>query len=117
MPHDLPDDRSVSHDVARWRNDGTWHAIHDALRAAVRTAAGRDVSPAAAMLAAQRVKTGAQPARCRGVDSGKKVNGRQRHLAVDMLGLLLVVVVTAAGVGDRAGAGCPLGAAGRWGAR
>ncbi|MEU7405504.1 transposase [Streptomyces sp. NPDC044948] len=32
----------------------------------------------------------------RGFDGGKKVNGCKRHIVVDTLGLLLVVVVTAA---------------------
>ena len=37
--------------------------------------------------------------RCR--DNGKKINGRKRHIAVDTLGLLLVVMVTTASVSDR----------------
>ena len=40
----------------------------------------------------------------RGFDAGKKVNGRKRHLAVDTLGYLLVVVVHPANVQDRDGA-------------
>ncbi len=44
------------------------------------------------------------PARSRGYDAGKKVNGRKRHLAVDTGGLLLAVVVTIAGIQDRDGA-------------
>jgi len=40
----------------------------------------------------------------RGYDAGKQVKGRKRHLLVDTLGLLLVVVVTAASVSDPAGA-------------
>jgi transposase len=36
-----------------------------------------------------------------GWDNGKKVNGRKRHIAVDVLGLLLAVVVTSASVQDR----------------
>jgi transposase len=40
----------------------------------------------------------------RGWDNGKKVNGRKRHIAVDVLGLLLAVVVTPASVQDRDGA-------------
>ena len=87
-----------------WRNDGTWQTIHDALRDEVRTAAGRDPSPSAAILDAQSVKTVEQPATCRGFDSGTKVKGRKRHLAVDTLGLLKMVAVTAASVGDRTGA-------------
>jgi transposase len=41
------------------------------------------------------------PKHSRGFDAGKKVNGRKRHLAVDTMGLLLVVWVTAACVQDR----------------
>jgi Transposase DDE domain len=44
------------------------------------------------------------PARSRGYDAGKRVNGRKRHLAVDTDGLLLAVVVTIAGIQDRDGA-------------
>ena len=40
----------------------------------------------------------------RGFDAGKLVKGRKRHLLVDTLGLVLVVVVTAASVQDRDGA-------------
>ena len=39
----------------------------------------------------------------RGFDAGKKVNGRKRHVVVDTLGLLIVVLVTAASVQDRDG--------------
>jgi len=42
-----------------------------------------------------------QGAACRGYDAGKKINGTKRHLAVDVLGLLLTVLVTAASVQDR----------------
>ncbi|MFJ4777914.1 transposase [Streptomyces sp. NPDC088762] len=41
------------------------------------------------------------PAASRGYDGGKKVPGRKQHLVTDTLGLLLVVAVTAANVGDR----------------
>jgi transposase len=40
----------------------------------------------------------------RGYDAGKKVNGRKRHIAVATIGLLLTILVTAAGVQDRDGA-------------
>ena len=104
MPHDFPDYRTVYHYFRIWRDDGTWQAIHDALRDDVRTTAGREASPSAAILDAQSVKTVEQAATCRGYDGGKRVKGRKRHLAVDTLGLLLVVVVTAANVNDRSGA-------------
>lgn len=104
LPHDFPPWRTVYHYFRLWRDDGSWQAIHDALRDEVRRAAGREVSPSAAILDAQSVKTVEQPATCRGFDNGKKVKGRKRHIAVDTLGLLLVVVVTSASISDRAGA-------------
>lgn len=39
-----------------------------------------------------------------GYDAAKQVKGRKRHLLVDTLGLVLVVVVTAVSVPERAGA-------------
>ncbi|WP_158072107.1 transposase [Streptomyces sp. CB01580] len=47
---------------------------------------------------------GCRSRRCVGADDGKRVNGRKRHVVVDMLGLLLGVMVTAADVGARAAA-------------
>jgi transposase len=40
----------------------------------------------------------------RATTRGKKINGRKRHLLVDVMGLLLVVMITAASVQDRDGA-------------
>lgn len=39
----------------------------------------------------------------RGYDAGKKINGRKRHIVTDTLGLLVVVLVTTAGLQDRDG--------------
>lgn len=39
----------------------------------------------------------------KGYDGEKKINGRKRLLMVDVLGLLILVNVTAASTGDRAG--------------
>jgi len=76
--------------------------VHDALRDQVRIAAGRKPAPSAAIIDSQSVGAAdTVPRSSRGVDAGKKVNGRKRHLAVDALGLLLVVLVTAASVQDR----------------
>lgn len=56
------------------------------------------------MLDAQSVKTSANvPAADQGIDAGKKIAGRKRHIGVDTLGLLLAVCVTAASVSDHTG--------------
>ena len=103
MPHDLPPWPSVYHHFSKWRNDGTWLQLNSALREQVRSADGRNVTPSAAIVDSQSSKTTAIKGE-RGYDGGKKVNGRKRHILVDTLGLLLIVLVTAASVQDRDGA-------------
>jgi transposase len=77
----------------------------DGLRDRVRLAAGRVAAPSAAIIDSQSVKAAETVAGAsRGFDAGKKINGRKRHIAVDTLGLLLVVLVTAASMQDRDGA-------------
>ena len=65
--------------------------------------AGREISPSAAIIDSQSVKT-TEMGDPRGYDAGKKINGRKRHIAVDTMGLLLAVVVHAAAIQDRDGA-------------
>jgi transposase len=79
--------------------------LHAELRALVRTAAGRKPQPTAAVIDSQPVRAAdTVPRASRGWDNAKKVNGRKRHIAVDVMGLVLDVVITAAPVQDRQGA-------------
>jgi len=57
MPHDLPPWSTAWGFFRRWRKDGTWERIHDALRPRVREAAGREPTPSAAIIDSQSVKT------------------------------------------------------------
>jgi transposase len=105
LPRDFPPPGTVYWWFAKWTADGTLQRLHDALRERVRVRAGRRPAPTAAVVDSQSVRAAdTVPRASRGWDAGKKVNGRKRHLAVDTLGLLLVVVVTAACVQDRDGA-------------
>jgi len=102
LPHDFPPPGTVYWWFAKWTADGTLAGIHDVLRERVRVAAGRRVAPSAAIIDSQSVRAAdTVPRASRGWDAGKKVNGRKRHLAVDTMGLLLVIMVTAACVQDR----------------
>jgi transposase len=104
LPHDFPPFKTVYDYYAKWEADGTAEAIHDELRRKVRKAAGRSEEPSAAILDAQSIRTsGNVPESSQGIDAGKKIKGRKRHIATDTLGLLLVLLVTAASVQDTTG--------------
>jgi transposase len=102
MPADFPHWRSVYGTLDGWGKCGATEAMHAGLRRACRIAAGRGPEPTAAVIDSQSVKAAETVAAASGgFDAGKKVQGRKRHIAVDTIGMLLTVLVTAAGVQDR----------------
>jgi transposase len=96
-PHDLPPRSAAYYYFAKWRDDGTDQAIHDLLRWHAREGKGRRADPTLVVLDTQSVHAAASvPVETTGRDAGKKVPGRKRCLAVDVLGLVIAVVVLAA---------------------
>ncbi|GAA3482171.1 IS5-like element ISSco3 family transposase [Streptomyces yanii] len=103
LPHDLPPKSATYYYFATWRDDGTDQVIHELLRCQARERARRFQDPTLVVLDTQSVHAAAGvPTATTGRVAAKKVPGRKRGLAVDMLGLVIAVVVLAASAHDNA---------------
>ncbi|MFD0378675.1 IS5 family transposase [Streptomyces sp. NPDC127112] len=101
LPHDLPQKSATYYYFAAWRDDGTDQVIHELLRCQVREKARRLEDPTLVILDTQSVHAAAGvPASTTGRDAAKRVTGRKRGLAVDVLGLVIAVIVLAANTHD-----------------
>jgi putative transposase len=93
----------------KWKKNGLLDLVHDSLRELVRQKAGKSASPSVAIIDSQTADSSLMPCSSgayqeRGYDGNKKLKGRKRHIAVDTLGLILVVLVHSADILDRNGA-------------
>lgn len=103
LPHDLPPKSATYYYFAAWRDDGTDQVIHELLRCQVRERARRLEDPTLVVLDTQSVHVApGVPSSTTGRDPAKRVPGRKRALAVDVLGLVIAVIVLAANAHDNA---------------
>ena len=103
LPVDFPPASAVKYYFYTWRDEGLDKTIHDLLRAQVRERAGRAEDPSAVVLDTQSLHAASNvPAATTGNDANKKVPGRKRGLAVDVIGLIIAVVVMAASAHENA---------------
>jgi transposase len=102
MPNDLPPWSAVYQQTQRWLRAGVFEAIVSDLRAILRLAEGRKASPSAAIVDSRTLQSSPESGARAGYDGAKRKRGSKVHLAVDTLGYLLALHVTAANEQDRA---------------
>lgn len=102
LPHDLPDWEVAYQQARRWIEAKVFeHIAHD-LRVILRIAEGRDANPTAAILDGRTLQSTPESGDRAGYDGAKKKKGSKVHAAVDTLGNLLALSVTAADEQERA---------------
>ena len=102
LPHDLPDWTVVYPQARRWMQAGVFEAAAHDLRVIVRLVQERNPHPSAAILDGRTLQSTPESGERAGYDGAKKKNGSKVHTAVDTLGNLLALKVTAANEQERA---------------
>lgn len=101
MPHDLPPWHTIYQQMQRWIKAGVFEAMVHDLRVMLRLADGREEEPTAAIFDSRTLQSTPESGARAGYDGAKRKKGSKIHLAVDTLGHLLGLHVTAANEQDR----------------
>jgi transposase len=101
MPHDLPPWEAVYQQGQRWLRAGVFEAIVHDLREVLRLAEGRKARPSAAIFDSRTLQSSPESGARAGYDGAKRKKGSKVHMAVDTLGHLQALSVTAADQQDR----------------
>jgi transposase len=102
LPHDFPEWTVVYQQARRWIQAGVFEqAAHD-LRAVLRVIEDRKAEPSAIVMDGRTLQSTPESGERAGYDGAKKKNGSKVHAAVDTLGNLLALKVTAANEQERA---------------
>ena len=105
VPNDLPPWEIIYQQTQRWLRAGVFEAMTHDLRLLLRTFAGRDGQPTAAILDSRTLRSTPESGARASYDGAKRKKGSKIHIAVDTLVHLLASHVTTAGEQDRAQVG------------
>ncbi len=101
LPNDLPPWDAVYQQSQRWLAAGVFEAMTQDLRRILRILQGRAEEPSAAVFDSRTLQSTPESGQRGGYDGAKRKKGSKVHMAVDTLGYLLSLHVTAANEQDR----------------
>jgi transposase len=101
LPHDFPDWTVVYQQARRWVQADVFEDIAHDLRICVRLLDDRNEQPSAMILDGRTLQSTPESGSRGGYDGAKKKKGSKVHVAVDTLGNLLALKVTAANEQER----------------
>ena len=102
LPHDFPPWQAVYQQMRRWTAAGVFEELVHDLRSVLRLCAGREAEPTAIVLDGRTLQSTPESGARAGYDGHKRKKGSKVHMAVDTLGHLLALRVTAANEQERA---------------
>jgi transposase len=105
MPNDLPPWHTVYQQTQRWLQAGVFETMVHDLRVLLRLAQGRKAQPSAAIFDSRTLQSSPESGERAAYDGAKRRKGSKTHMAVDTLGHLLALHVTAANEQDRSQVG------------
>ena len=92
LPNDFPPKSTVFYHFQKWNYDGTWEKVLQLLNRRIRIKEGRKPEPTLGIIDSKSVQA-ANKCEEKGIDGGKKIKGRKRHIVTDILGCLLHIKV------------------------
>jgi transposase len=101
LPHDFPPWSAVYQQARRWTQAGVFETIAHDLRICIRVLEDRQEEPSAVIFDARTLQSTPESGSRAGYDGGKRKKGSKVHAAVDTLGNLLALTITAGNEQER----------------